>query len=710
MKGRERSPVSSPVRSGYRRRLAAFSIVVVTAGLVVVLFAWREADRERLVWEKEQGQRLAQAADLIAGKLLSTLSDLLVRSSRQYPPAGQVTENLTADDRALVAEPFIIRRDGNVTFPLFKPPFRLSDSGSAPMVAPTRGKGADVSEAERLEFIRKDFPGAVLAYRKALTSKPTRSERGRVLNALARSMTKAGRLSEAAAAYRDLVREFGAENSEGGIALGIVGALASARVSESMRLFDDAATALLDLRERLIGGTYALDNNQFTYFLGVAEDGFPASISRVEAGEIRGALEGRHEALLLSGREVLARAERAELIVGNPGPYRKDAVYFSMLSAPSRPYLVGSLPLSEGMTFGAILDSRQIAELLVPEIARLLGLSEGFRVDLDVRVPKASSTGGKQEIWVDDRTPSIVRALAPPLSPWVLKIQFDPSSGAIPRFGLKRVAYVSAAMILVAAVFIGGLVTLRAMAKEMELVRLKTDFVATVSHELRTPLTSIRYISELLKEGRVGEEDRKSQYYKTLHNESERLSRIIENILDFSKIEAGLKEYRFERTETGRLTTDIAVRCQEMITPKGFLLKVEIPASLPAVLMDAEAFGRALFNLLDNAVKYSGESREMKLRASADADEIRWQVVDKGLGISPEDKTRVFERFFRSKQAADPNIKGSGIGLTIAKHIVEAHGGTISVESELGRGSTFTVAIPVGMVSESESPSLGNSK
>jgi len=710
VKGSEGSPVSSPVRSGYRRRLVAFSIVVVVAGLVVAIFASREADRERIVWEKEQDRRLAQAADLVAGKLISSLSDLLVRYSRQVQPAGPMPKSLTAEDRVLVSEPFIIQGDGSVAFPLFKPPFRLGDPGPAPLIEPTRAKGADVSEAERIEFVRKDFPGAVLAYRKALASAVARLDRGRILNALARSMTKAGRLSEAAAAYRELIREFGAERSEDGIPLGIVGALASARVSESMGLFDDAATALLDLRERLIGGMYALDNNQFTYFLGVAEDGFPAYISRVEAGEIRGALEGRHEALLLNGREVLARAERAELIVGNPGPYRKDAVYFSMLSAQSRPYLVGSLPLSEGMTFGAILDSRQIAERLVPEIARSLGLSEGFRVDLDVRVPKAGSTGSKQETLVDDRTPSIVRALAPPLSPWVLKIQFDPSSGAIPRFGLKRAAYVSAAMILVAAVFIGGLVTLRAMAKEMELVRLKTDFVATVSHELRTPLTSIRYISELLKEGRVGEEDRKSQYYKTLHNESERLSRIIENILDFSKIEAGLKEYRFERTETGPLTADIAVRCQEMIAPKGFLLKVEIAASLPAVSMDAEALGRALFNLLDNAVKYSGESREMMLRASADADEIRWQVVDNGLGISPEDRPRVFERFFRSKQAADPHIKGSGIGLTIAKHIVEAHGGTISVESEIGRGSTFTVTIPVGMVSESESPSLGKSK
>jgi len=236
---------------------------------------------------------------------------------------------------------------------------------------------------------------------------------------------------------------------------------------------------------------------------------------------------------------------------------------------------------------------------------------------------------------------------------------------------------------------------IRSTAKELELAKLKSEFVSTVSHDFKTPLTSIRYLAELLKRGRVKEEVKKKLYYETITDESERLSRLIENILDFSKIEAEMKEYRIEETDISKLARDVASRFQRQIAGKKFLLKTEIPRRMPRVLADKEAISRALFNVLDNALKYRGQSQRAYLRAWSDEQSVFLEVEDEGIGISKEEKEKVFEKFYRSDEAHRINIKGSGIGLTVVTHIIEAHGGKVKLRSEEGKGTKVTLDLPL---------------
>jgi signal transduction histidine kinase len=689
--------VRSPERFRYRRRLAAFFIVVAAAGGFFILFAWREADRDRLVWEKEQTKRLEQAAGLIADKLLSSLEDGLARLSRQHQASGLRADNLAVDDQALYREVFFIQPDGNVAFPLFRAPYRLGRAGPAPGLFETVQRNPDFFDAERLEFTGNNLAGAVLGYRRALASAASRSERGRILNALARAMTKAGRLEEALGAYGDLARDYGAELSEGGVPLGLVSAFAAARILASAERFPAAAERLLRLHEGLTGGEYALDKSQFVSFADLAEIRFAEIIGRVGTADVRQALLGRHERLLEIRRAAFDRAERADLILGEPDALASDTGHFVSLSVPSGPCLIGSVPVSSGGAFGAVFNDTRISEYVLPAVAGSLGLSRDFQVDLSAGFSESSPSGGAKKQGPVEGILSLERALAPGLAPWTLRIRWDPKAETLMRVGSKRFVYVSGAVVLIAAVVIGGLVTIRGISREMQLARLKTDFVATVSHELRTPLTSIRYIAELLKDGRAGEDERKARYYATLYQESERLSRIIENILDFSKMDAGLKQYRFSRVDAGPFTAEIAERFREAVSPKGWALEAALPAGLPVLWIDPEALGRALFNLLDNAVKYSGESRRVELEAASDDREFCWKVTDHGLGILEGDRSRIFDRFYRGSHESGPEIKGSGIGLAIAKHIVESHGGTISVDSEVGQGSTFTIAIPLAM-------------
>jgi signal transduction histidine kinase len=201
-------------------------------------------------------------------------------------------------------------------------------------------------------------------------------------------------------------------------------------------------------------------------------------------------------------------------------------------------------------------------------------------------------------------------------------------------------------------------------------------------------------LADLLQRGRVGKEERKQQYYETITRESERLSRLIENILDFSKIESGMKEYEFEEADVAEICRDVVSRFQEQACPEQFTIESETPEELPRILADREALSRVLFNLLDNAVKYSGESRKIYVRVWEDESNVFIEVEDEGVGIGKEEQQKVFEKFYRSSAVHESSIKGSGIGLTIVDHIVKAHGGEVVLESELGKGTKVRLRFP----------------
>jgi signal transduction histidine kinase len=245
------------------------------------------------------------------------------------------------------------------------------------------------------------------------------------------------------------------------------------------------------------------------------------------------------------------------------------------------------------------------------------------------------------------------------------------------------------------AILFGGFLAIRSIAKELQIAKLKSEFVSTVSHEFRTPLTSIRYLAELLQRGRVQEDNKKQQYYETITSESERLSRLIENILDFSKIEAGMKEYKFKETDIAKLAEDVADRFGKQVAGEKFVTEQKISNQMPKVFVDKEAVSRALFNLFDNAFKYSGGSLKAYLRVWSDRENIFLEVKDKGIGISKQDQAKIFEKFYRSGDVHHTSIKGSGIGLTLVAHIIKAHGGDVLLESGLGKGTKVAIRLPV---------------
>lgn len=246
-------------------------------------------------------------------------------------------------------------------------------------------------------------------------------------------------------------------------------------------------------------------------------------------------------------------------------------------------------------------------------------------------------------------------------------------------------------LVLIAAVVF----VYRAVKKELELAQLKADFVSNVSHELRTPLALISMFAETLELDRVKNDEKKKEYYSIISQEANRLGRIVNSILNFAKMEAGKRKFNFESAQINEIVENIYQTYNYHLKNKGFKFEKHLTENLPEVKVDSEAVSEALINLIDNAVKYSAESKEVTLKTLSADGNVIIEVSDKGIGIAQEDQKKIFDKFFRVPSGLVHNVKGTGIGLSIVKQIVDAHKGRIELVSEPGKGSTFRIFISV---------------
>jgi two-component system phosphate regulon sensor histidine kinase PhoR len=231
--------------------------------------------------------------------------------------------------------------------------------------------------------------------------------------------------------------------------------------------------------------------------------------------------------------------------------------------------------------------------------------------------------------------------------------------------------------------------------KEIELAQIKADFVANVSHELRTPLSLIQMFADTLALGRVKTEEKKYEYYEILSRETDRLSKIVNKILNFSKIEAGKWKFNFVTISINETVRNIYDTYKFHLQNNACTFSVKFGDDLPQILGDSEAISEAIINLIDNAVKFSGENKHIEIETGRENENIFVSVIDHGIGISATDQKKIFDKFFRVSTGNVHNVKGTGLGLSLVKHIVEAHKGKIELKSEIGKGTTIKVLFPL---------------
>ncbi len=347
---------------------------------------------------------------------------------------------------------------------------------------------------------------------------------------------------------------------------------------------------------------------------------------------------------------------------------------------------------------GFIVDQEYFKKVVLPEAIEksLPKFEDGEKVKLQVIVrdnqsqqvlPRGIPTNPKKNL--------TKRSFAFVFTDWTISLQGDFASPE--KWAKANFAYNMTLSAILAAVLLGGIaLTVRTALREMKLSAMKNEFVSNVSHELRTPLSSIRVFGEFMRRGRVEDQAKVREYGSYIETESRRLTQLINNILDFSRIESGRKVYTFEATDIEEILAGTLATYTIRLRDKGFEVEYTGPDEpLPEISVDGNAIDRAVANLLDNAVKYSNGDRWIGVELASSGDEVLISVADHGIGIPRDETERIFERFHRVSTGLVHDVKGSGLGLSLVRHIAESHGGSVTVDSVVGEGSTFTIHLPI---------------
>lgn len=655
-----------------RHLLALFLAVTLVLASALGWLSWRWLQQDRSLESQRLQERVEHTADLAGAALLRSfseidrqLTDLAVLPASQLDVAASQNAKQLAENALIV----VLHTRGVEAYPnnglLYYPL----------LPAPKEPPASVFAAGEILEFQRPDPAGAMAAFRPMARS-PDPAIRAGALLRLGRNLRKTRQLSAALAVYEELARL--GSTPAGGLPAELLARHARCSLLEELKrtaeLQGEARSLYLDLQR----GRWQLARSAYRFYAEEALRWFPT-----EGGGPSGIHAHEQDALALAAAveslwEEWQRIRRGE---GNSAGRRSlwlndRSVLLLWRSTPER--LVA-------LVAGPRYFERQALESL-----RALAERQGVRVAL-------ADSEGRQVLGqpAGPATRQAVRTAAETQLPWTLHvISADPRADLAELAGRRRLL-LAALAIMATLVLVGSYLIARAVTRELEVAHLKSDFVAAVSHEFRTPLTSLRQLTELLARGRVPGEERRRQYYEVLARETERLHRLVEDLLDFGRMEAGALQYRLQPLDAAALARSVVAEFQEEVAERGYRVELSENGSGPRVRADPEALRRALWNLLDNAVKYSPECQTVWIEVAREGRRLAIRVRDRGLGISAREQKEIFKKFVRGAASETISMKGTGIGLAMVRHIAASHGGEIRVESEPGRGSTFTLLLPV---------------
>jgi signal transduction histidine kinase len=280
-----------------------------------------------------------------------------------------------------------------------------------------------------------------------------------------------------------------------------------------------------------------------------------------------------------------------------------------------------------------------------------------------------------------------------PFEEFQVRVEATPSSPVAfaNRLVVIEIAFIGLlTLVLLAATVVGA----RYILRQIELVNAKTSFVSNVTHELKTPISVIMVAIETLELRRFHTEEERERFQRAIARETDRLAHLVDNILDYSRLEAGQRTLDRAPVDLRDVVHAAMDTFRLRLEDGGFRYEVVLPDALPLVLGDGRALQHCLLNLLDNAVKYSRDRKEVRVTLTSDGELVRLAVADRGIGIPPDERNRIFEKFARVETGLVHTVKGAGLGLSLVQMLVRAHHGRVEVTSTPGEGSTFTIVLP----------------
>ena len=614
------------------RQLFLFLAVLTLPAVIIAVQGWRLSTQEReLVRARLEENRKRTAADI--GQEIVTRLERIKQQEMANVPGTPMRLNKPSDP-AVVAVGWV---DGD----RLVWPWDIHSADNEPDDNPEFIHALET--ARRAEFAEQRYDRAADLYRQAAVTARHDTHRATARLGLARAHLRAGQRTAAVAAYREVLKLPSTVADDNGL---------SYWSSAAAPLLELGATQ--DILDRVNGDLQS-----------------PTVWPLVQLYRFRSILEALGASTAVEQLQAqLADLERAENL-------QKDFPKLPLSATDWQPYkgselwLVGRSP--EGVTARPlVLAVRWEAIRQAVEADRLTRhAGPRFKVAANGEGDSLGESLPGLRITFPDGIADETASLTPQRSLW--------------GFSLAFVALLT---------FLGGYLLWRDMRREARVAELRTQFVSSVSHELKTPLTSIRMFAELLQM-RESNDPQQTRFLDTIVSESERLTRLLNNVLDFSRIERGQKTYHLTPAPLADVVQAAVRTIQYPLTQQGFVLDLNVCEGIPPVPVDRDALQQAILNLLTNAMKYSGEHREIGLRLCAENGAALIQVSDRGIGIPEKEHEHIFEKFYRVPIPENREISGTGLGLSLVAHVAEAHGGSVEVKSRPGEGSTFSILIPL---------------
>ena len=618
--------------------LTLFFCVMCACALALAWLGWKVIQQDSLVEVQRLQERLESTADRVVAILDRSVRRIDDFADPRQPAAGEV---------------FVQASEGSVeTLPrgsLAYSPWQLDEAAAAPAI---------FREAEDFEFSGNNPAAAAAMYRQLAGKNPAEVRAGALVR-LARVLRRQQHWAQALHAYDEL-EKLGTLHVAG-MPASLVAQAARCSVLEESGQAQALRVRAQALWADLSGGRWAISRPTLDTYTDDVRHWVGALPLPPDWNERL--ILARAAALVWESRRSAANGRWFRLLDGSPVSAcwsSRDPAWRARLAGPS-------------------FWQRLCADL---------GRETGTQIHL---------AGERGETFFGTspaRRPAVFRSAAATGLPWDITVA-PQGDWVRPVASQTRRTLIAAGLGVFALLLALGSYTIaRARMTEMAVARLQSDFVAAVSHEFRTPLTSIRQLTEMLARGRLDTAEQTQKAYDLILAESDRLHRLVESLLDFGRMQSGSYHFQFDSLDAGVWARQVVERFEATVRSKGYAVEFADDARGARVRADAEALGDALWNLLDNSVKYSPDSKQVRVDVASGGGAVEIRVRDRGIGIPAEDLKHIFDRFYRAGNAGRTGIKGVGIGLAIVREIASAHGGKIRVESTPENGTIFTIALP----------------
>ncbi len=651
---------------GFTRASAIFAASILIPGLALVYFGLTGVRAEELQVVAEVEARADAMATAVAERSEALFSGFEGAAKRRLESGSSATESLPE------LSPFLrvtlrLDADNELAAPFEKLPLGQMEDQRWYLTGTWQ-------EALLAEQSGSNPARAAALYADAARTAPGLSASGQATFAMGRALMKAGEDTEALKTFANVVAEFGHVRDVYGFRLGD---LAQLKRGEILLHQDPeiGVGSLQALTEELVTATWIIGRGGEAAVAARALELLEDHAPKDWVAAARGRLEDRSRSLFWAEQHY---PDLGRLLDGVPQSGTGTFVYTRIDDA-----LWATLRWNEDRYCFALDVEGLLADLAV--VAHQTGRADD---ELDVTLVGPDDPGPGTEALAR-------RSLAPWLPGWSIAVVPTAPEALHAEQRRKRLQRVGIIVFALVMTITGSVVSVRLVRRELDLARMKADFAANVSHELRSPITQIRLKGESLMLGLTSGEEATEKAYEAIVRESERLSRLVDNVLDFAAIERGAKRYSFRPADLGETVRSSVESARYSMETRGLAMEVDIQEDMPVVFHDPEAVSQVIHNLISNAAKYGRDGGWIGIEARLVGGGVTVEVADKGIGIHDNDIPHLFDQFYRSDDPAARRRKGTGIGLTIVQYIMHAHSGDVSVRSQPGSGTTFTLHFPL---------------